>query len=131
MEDKNMLPRSQRFVDIDNDVEFEMELSEDLIRIRDSRNNSIPQGLQEDHSGFVVLPTKIPLGVIIVFIVQCILTAVSLTSIYVEQKTTTAIQNEKISKLEENSYTKIEAVYLSREVENLKHKIERYNETSR
>lgn len=123
MDDKKMLPRSQRFVDVDCDVEIEMEPSEDLIRIQDSRNNR-QNNHQEDHSGFVVLPTKIPLGAIIVFVVQCIVTAVSITSIYVEQKTNTAIQNEKISKLEENSYTKIEAQYLTKEVDALKVKSE-------
>ena len=115
MNDKKQLPRSQRFVDVDNDVEIEMEPNEDLIRIRDSRNNRQNNNhQQDDHSGFVVLPTKIPLGAIIVFVVQCIVTAVSITSIYVEQKTNTAIQNEKISKLETNSYTKIECklIYL-------------------
>lgn len=121
MNDKKQLPRSQRFVDVDNDVEIEMEPNEDLIRIRDSRNNRQNNNhQQDDHSGFVVLPTKIPLGAIIVFVVQCIVTAVSITSIYVEQRTNTAIQNEKISKLEENSYTKIEAQYLSKEVDALK-----------
>ena len=121
MDDKKQLPRSQRFVDVDNDVEIEMKTNEDLIRIRDSRNNRQNNNhQQDDHSGFVVLPTKIPLGAIIVFVVQCIVTAVSITSIYVEQKTNTAIQNEKISKLEENSYTKIEAQYLSKEVDGLK-----------
>lgn len=125
MNDKKQLPRSQRFVDVDNDVEIEMEPNEDLIRIRDSRNNRQNNNhQQDDHSGFVVLPTKIPLGAIIVFVVQCIVTAVSITSIYVEQKTNTAIQNEKISKLEENSYTKIEAQYLSKEVDALKLKSE-------
>lgn len=125
MDDKKQLPRSQRFVDVDNDVEIEMEPNEDLIRIRDSRNNRQNNNhQQDDHSGFVVLPTKIPLGAIIVFVVQCIVTAVSITSIYVEQKTNTAIQNEKISKLEENSYTKIEAQYLSKEVDALKLKSE-------
>lgn len=125
MNDKKQLPRSQRFVDVDNDVEIEMEPNEDLIRIRDSRNNRQNNNhQQDDHSGFVVLPTKIPLGAIIVFVVQCIVTAVSITSIYVEQKTNTAIQNEKISKLEENSYTKIEAHYLSKEVDALKLKSE-------
>lgn len=125
MNDKKQLPRSQRFVDVDNDVEIEMEPNEDLIRIRDSRNNRQNNNhQQDDHSGFVVLPTKIPLGAIIVFVVQCIVTAVSITSIYVEQKTNTAIQNEKISKLEENSYTKIEAQYLSKEVDTLKLKSE-------
>ena len=125
MDDKKQLPRSQRFVDVDNDVEIEMEPNEDLIRIRDSRNNRQNNNhQQDDHSGFVVLPTKIPLGAIIVFVVQCIVTAVSITSIYVEQKTNTAIQNEKISKLEENSYTKIEAQYLSKEVDALKLKAE-------
>ena len=125
MNDKKQLPRSQRFVDVDNDVEIEMEPNEDLIRIRDSRNNRQNNDhQQDDHSGFVVLPTKIPLGAIIVFVVQCIVTAVSITSIYVEQKTNTAIQNEKISKLEENSYTKIEAQYLSKEVDALKLKSE-------
>ena len=125
MDDKKQLPRSQRFVDVDNDVEIEMEPNEDLIRIRDSRNNRQNNNhQQDDHSGFVVLPTKIPLGAIIVFVVQCIVTAVSITSIYVEQKTNTAIQNEKISKLETNSYTKIEAQYLSKEVDALKLKSE-------
>ena len=125
MNDKKQLPRSQRFVDVDNDVEIEMEPNEDFIRIRDSRNNRQNNNhQQDDHSGFVVLPTKIPLGAIIVFVVQCIVTAVSITSIYVEQKTNTAIQNEKISKLEENSYTKIEAQYLSKEVDALKLKSE-------
>ena len=125
MDDKKQLPRSQRFVDVDNDVEIEMEPNEDLIRIRDSRNNRQNNNHQkDDHSGFVVLPTKIPLGAIIVFVVQCIVTAVSITSIYVEQKTNTAIQNEKISKLETNSYTKIEAHYLSKEVDALKLKSE-------
>ena len=125
MNDKKQLPRSERFVDVDNDVEIEMEPNEDLIRIRDSRNNRQNNNhQQDDHSGFVVLPTKIPLGAIIVFVVQCIVTAVSITSIYVEQKTNTAIQNEKISKLEENSYTKIEAQYLSKEVDALKLKSE-------
>ena len=125
MDDKKQLPRSQRFVDVDNDVEIEMEPNEDLIRIRDSRNNRQNNNhQQDDHSGFVVLPTKIPLGAIIVFVVQCIVTAVSITSIYVEQKTNTAIQNEKISKLEDNSYTKIEAQYLSKEVDALKLKSE-------
>lgn len=125
MNDKKQLPRSQRFVDVDNDVEIEMEPNEDLIRIRDSRNNRQNNNhQQDDHSGFVVLPTKIPLGAIIVFVVQCIVTAVSITSIYVEQKTNTAIQNEKISKLEDNSYTKIEAQYLSKEVDALKLKSE-------
>ena len=125
MNDKKQLPRSQRFVDVDNDVEIEMEPNEDLIRIRDSRNNRQNNNhQQDDHSGFVVLPTKIPLGAIIVFVVQCIVTAVSITSIYVEQKTNTAIQNEKISKLEANSYTKIEAQYLSKEVDALKLKSE-------
>ena len=125
MNDKKQLPRSQRFVDVDNDVEIEMEPNEDLIRIRDSRNNRQNNNhQQDDHSGFVVLPTKIPLGAIIVFVVQCIVTAVSITSIYVEQKTNTAIQNEKISKLETNSYTKIEAQYLSKEVDALKLKAE-------
>ena len=125
MDDKKQLPRSQRFVDVDNDVEIEMKTNEDLIRIRDSRNNRQNNNhQQDDHSGFVVLPTKIPLGAIIVFVVQCIVTAVSITSIYVEQKTNTAIQNEKISKLEENSYTKIEAQYLSEEVDALKLKSE-------
>lgn len=125
MDDKKQLPRSQRFVDVDNDVEIEMKTNEDLIRIRDSRNNRQNNNhQQDDHSGFVVLPTKIPLGAIIVFVVQCIVTAVSITSIYVEQKTNTAIQNEKISKLEENSYTKIEAQYLSKEVDALKLKSE-------
>ena len=125
MDDKKQLPRSQRFVDVDNDVEIEMEPNEDLIRIRDSRNNRQNNNhQQDDHSGFVVLPTKIPLGAIIVFVVQCIVTAVSITSIYVEQKTNTAIQNEKISKLEANSYTKIEAQYLSKEVDALKLKSE-------
>ena len=125
MNDKKQLPRSQRFVDVDNDVEIEMEPNEDLIRIRDSRNNRQNNNhQQDDHSGFVVLPTKIPLGAIIVFVVQCIVTAVSITSIYVEQKTNTAIQNEKISKLEANSYTKIEAHYLSKEVDTLKLKSE-------
>lgn len=125
MNDKKQLPRSQRFVDVDNDVEIEMEPNEDLIRIRDSRNNRQNNNhQQDDHSGFVVLPTKIPLGAIIVFVVQCIVTAVSITSIYVEQKTNTAIQNEKISKLETNSYTKIEAQYLSKEVDALKLKSE-------
>lgn len=125
MNDKKQLPRSQRFVDVDNDVEIEMKTNEDLIRIRDSRNNRQNNNhQQDDHSGFVVLPTKIPLGAIIVFVVQCIVTAVSITSIYVEQKTNTAIQNEKISKLEENSYTKIEAQYLSKEVDALKLKSE-------
>ena len=125
MNDKKQLPRSQRFVDVDNDVEIEMEPNEDLIRIRDSRNNRQNNNhQQDDHSGFVVLPTKIPLGAIIVFVVQCIVTAVSRTSIYVEQKTNTAIQNEKISKLEDNSYTKIEAQYLSKEVDALKLKSE-------
>ena len=125
MNDKKQLPRSQRFVDVDNDVEIEMEPNEDLIRIRDSRNNRQNNNhQQDDHSGFVVLPTKIPLGAIIVFVVQCIVTAVSITSIYVEQKTNTAIQNEKISKLEDNSYTKIEAHYLSKEVDALKLKSE-------
>lgn len=125
MNDKKQLPRSQRFVDVDNDVEIEMEPNEDLIRIRDSRNNRQNNNhQQDDHSGFVVLPTKIPLGAIIVFVVQCIVTAVSITSIYVEQRTNTAIQNEKISKLEENSYTKIEAQYLSEEVDALKLKSE-------
>lgn len=125
MNDKKQLPRSQRFVDVDNDVEIEMKTNEDLIRIRDSRNNRQNNNhQQDDHSGFVVLPTKIPLGAIIVFVVQCIVTAVSITSIYVEQKTNTAIQNEKISKLEDNSYTKIEAQYLSKEVDALKLKSE-------
>lgn len=125
MDDKKQLPRSQRFVDVDNDVEIEMKTNEDLIRIRDSRNNRQNNNhQQDDHSGFVVLPTKIPLGAIIVFVVQCIVTAVSITSIYVEQKTNTAIQNEKISKLEDNSYTKIEAQYLSKEVDALKLKSE-------
>ena len=125
MNDKKQLPRSQRFVDVDNDVEIEMEPNEDLIRIRDSRNNRQNNNhQQDDHSGFVVLPTKIPLGAIIVFVVQCIVTAVSITSIYVEQKTNTAIQNEKISKLETNSYTKIEAQYLAKEVDALKLKSE-------
>ena len=125
MNDKKQLPRSQRFVDVDNDVEIEMKTNEDLIRIRDSRNNRQNNNhQQDDHSGFVVLPTKIPLGAIIVFVVQCIVTAVSITSIYVEQKTNTAIQNEKISKLETNSYTKIEAQYLSKEVDALKLKSE-------
>ena len=125
MDDKKQLPRSQRFVDVDNDVEIEMKTNEDLIRIRDSRNNRQNNNhQQDDHSGFVVLPTKIPLGAIIVFVVQCIVTAVSITSIYVEQKTNTAIQNEKISKLETNSYTKIEAQYLSKEVDALKLKSE-------
>ena len=125
MNDKKQLPRSQRFVDVDNDVEIEMEPNEDLIRIRDSKNNRQNNNhQQDDHSGFVVLPTKIPLGAIIVFVVQCIVTAVSITSIYVEQKTNTAIQNEKISKLEDNSYTKIEAQYLSKEVDALKLKSE-------
>ena len=125
MNDKKQLPRSQRFVDVDNDVEIKMEPNEDLIRIRDSRNNRQNNNhQQDDHSGFVVLPTKIPLGAIIVFVVQCIVTAVSITSIYVEQKTNTAIQNEKISKLEENSYTKIEVQYLSKEVDALKLKSE-------
>ena len=125
MNDKKQLPRSQRFVDVDNDVEIKMEPNEDLIRIRDSRNNRQNNNhQQDDHSGFVVLPTKIPLGAIIVFVVQCIVTAVSITSIYVEQKTNTAIQNEKISKLETNSYTKIEAHYLSKEVDALKLKSE-------
>lgn len=125
MNDKKQLPRSQRFVDVDNNVEIEMEPNEDLIRIRDSRNNRQNNNhQQDDHSGFVVLPTKIPLGAIIVFVVQCIVTAVSITSIYVEQKTNTAIQNEKISKLETSSYTKIEAHYLSKEVDALKLKSE-------
>ena len=84
MDDKKQLPRSQRFVDVDNYVEIEMEPNEDLIRIRDSRNNRQNNNHQQgDHSGFVVLPTKIPLGAIIVFVVQCIVTAVSITSIYV------------------------------------------------
>lgn len=129
MEDKDKLPRSQRFVDIDNDVDIEMDLSEDLIRIRDSRD--IRSNNQEDHGGFVVLPTKIPLGVLVVFVVQCVLTAVSLTSIYVEQKTTTAIQNEKIAQLETSSYSKIDAMYLTKEVDVLKNKVERLSEINR
>lgn len=123
VEDKKLLPRSQRFVDIDDNVEIEMK-TKDLIRIRDSRNNRQQQQPQEEHTGFVVLPTKIPLGAIVLLVVQCIVTAISITTIYVEQKTNAAIQNEKISKLEENSYSKIEAQYLTKEVEALRLKSE-------
>lgn len=116
MDMKDSLPNSQRFVDVG---EADIEITNESIQIKDSR--SLNQQ-QEDHSGFVVLPTKIPLGAIVVFVVQCIVTAISITSIYVEQKTNTAIQNEKISKLEDNCYTKIEAQYLTKEVEELKRK---------
>jgi hypothetical protein len=57
---------------------------------------------------------------IIVFVVQCIVTAISITSIYVEQKTNTMTQNDKIARLEANSYTTIEARYLEREINELK-----------
>lgn len=124
MDEKDSLPRSQRFVDVDNEADIEMEGAPEILsRIQDSRNNR-GMAQPEEHSGFVVLPTKIPLGAIVVFVVQCIVTAVSITSIYVEQKTNTAIQNERISKLEENSYPKIEAQYLTKEVESLKTKVE-------
>ena len=112
------LTEAQRFEDV-GEAEMEMGALPDPLPIRDSTDPNSGDG-----GGFVVLPTKIPLGAIIVFVVQCIVTAVSITSIYVEQKTNTAIQNEKISKLEANSYTKIEAQYLSKEVDALKLKSE-------
>lgn len=122
MDIKDSLPSSQKFVDV-GEADIEITDNSNRIKIKDSRSKVSPQ-TQEDHSGFVVLPTKIPLGAIVVFVVQCIVTAVSITSIYVEQKTNTAIQNERISKLEQSSYSKIEAQYLTKDVENLKVKIE-------
>lgn len=121
MENNEKLPQSQRFVDVDHNVEIEIEKPECLIPIKDSM--APRQTPQDDHSGFVVLPTKIPLGVIVVFVLQCIATAISITSIYVEQKTSTTIQNEKIIDLEEECYTKIEANYLTKEVEALKARV--------
>lgn len=105
------LRENQRFEDIGD---AEVDVLTDPIPIKDSKDAG------EDTGGFVVLPTKIPLGAIIVFIVQCIITAISITSIYVEQKTNTLSQNDKITRLEASCYTAIEARYLEKEVTELK-----------
>ena len=110
------LSEAQIFEDV-GEAEMEMGALPDPLPIRDSTD---PNG--GDGSGFVVLPTKIPLGAIIVFVVQCIVTAISITSIYVEQKTNTMTQNDKIARLEANSYTTIEARYLGKEINELKEK---------
>ena len=107
------LPEAQRFEDV-SDAEMEMGALPDPLPIRDSTDNS------QDGGGFVVLPTKIPLGAIILFVAQCIATAISITSIYVEQKTSTLTQNDKIARLESNCYTTIEARYLEKEINELK-----------
>lgn len=109
--DRPTLPENQRFEDIGY---AEVDVTTELITIKDSATPP------EESSGFVVLPTKIPLGAIIALIVQCIVTAVSVTSIYVEQKTNTLAQNDKIARLETSCYTTLEARYLEKEVADLK-----------
>lgn len=108
------LTEAQRFEDI-GEAEMEMGVLPHPLPISDSTDQSTNDG-----SGFVVLPTKIPLGAIIVFVVQCIVTAISITSIYVEQKTNTLTQNDKIARLEANCYTTLEAKYLEKEITELK-----------
>lgn len=105
------LTEGQRFEDISD---AEMDVSSVPILIEDSNESSVDTG------GFMVLPTKIPLGAILVFIVQCIITAVSLTAMYVEQKSSTQSLNEKLVKLEDTCYTKLESRYLEKEVAELK-----------
>ena len=108
------LNEAQRFEDV-GEAEMEvMGVLPDPLPIRDSTDPT------NDGGGFVVLPTKIPLGAIILLIVQCIVTAISITSIYVEQKTNALTQNDKIARLEANCYTTIEARYLEKDINELK-----------
>lgn len=116
----------QRFSDINIDATYEVS-EEDLYKIRDSMNHGGYNGYppngphpNADHTGFLALPTRVPLGAIIIFVVQCVSMAIAVTSIYVEQKTTTSILSEKITKLESTCYTKTEAVFLEKELIDIK-----------
>lgn len=115
---------AQKFSDLNIDATYEV-AEEDWYKIRDSLarggyNNNYHPHNDNEHNGFLALPTRVPLGAIIIFVVQCVSMAIAITSIYVEQKTTASIQSEKIAKLESTCYTKTEATFLERELLDLK-----------
>lgn len=116
MEERNRpsFKEGQRFEDI---TTADMDVSEVPIKIEDS------SGQGRDTNGFVVLPTKLPLSIILIFAVQCIAVAISLTTVYVEQKTNNMILNEKLHRIENESYSKLESRYLEKEVAELKQRL--------
>lgn len=113
-----------KFEDI---VNANIDIGTEVIEVKDSTRTDTPNDFNNNHEGFLVLPTKISLVAFLIFFVQFIGTTISLTTIYVEQRTTIAAQNEKIQKLEQTSFSKVEAAYMEKEIEDLKRSLEGKN----
>lgn len=114
---ENHKPDDTKFEDI---IDADIDMTSETIVIKDSRNGSQSDNSEEPHGGFVVLPTKFPMSIFLGGIIHCLFSVIGLTTIYVEQKATIAMQNEKITKLENSVATRIELNYLEKEIEDLK-----------
>lgn len=117
-----------KFVHIEQDADIEiigstvsLEELEDKLKNYKETSSVI---IEDSTSGFVELPNRLPLGVVVGFVTQLIVLVVGGTTMWSSMTAKLDIQSSKIASLEANMYTKSEAMlrqeYTSKDIEELK-----------
>lgn len=96
-----------RFTHYDNEAEVHLLNLDEPHPIQDSLNTSNNQAPQE---GYVNMPDRLPLGVVLGIIVQFLVLTVGGTSYYTSMKAEQVALKEQLSRIETNMYSKSEAL---------------------
>lgn len=96
-----------RFTHYDNEAEVHLLNLDEAHTIQDSLNNTNNQSPQE---GYVNMPDRLPLGVVLGIIVQFLVLTVGGTSYYTSMKAEQVALKEQLSRIETNMYSKSEAL---------------------
>lgn len=96
-----------RFTHYDNEAEVHLLNLDEAHPIHDSLNNGNNQAPQE---GYVNMPDRLPLGVVLGIIVQFLVLTVGGTSYYTSMKAEQVALKEQLSRIETNMYSKSEAL---------------------
>ena len=94
-----------RFTHFDHDSEIELMELEESQRIEDSLNSN-----QQPDEGYVNMPERLPLGLFLGVIIQFVVLVVGGTAMFTSMKAEQASVKEQVSRIEENMYTKQEAL---------------------
>jgi hypothetical protein len=94
-----------RFTHFDYDSEVELMELEESQRIEDSLNSN-----QQPDEGYVNMPERLPLGLFLGVIIQFVVLVVGGTAMFTSMKAEQASVKEQVSRIEENMYTKQEAL---------------------
>lgn len=95
-----------RFTHFDNEAEVELLTLDEAHPIEDSLNNNNNQ----NQEGYVNLPDRLPLGIFLGIVIQFLVLTVGGTSMYTSMKAEQVALKEQITRIEDNMYTKNEAL---------------------